>query len=143
MHRFPRRSILLIALLDTLSLVVMVVAGASTPPVLSVLLMQATIPFIILLSSCPSSPSFPSPFPSLTAGRGKKKKTKRFKEEHWQGGGLILLGIAVAMAPAVHAAFWHGHRDIGKDGGRVGGREGGPSVCINLCISSLSFLMSD
>lgn len=45
-----------------------------------------------------------------------------FKNEHWQGGGLILLGIAVAMAPTVHAAFWHGHRDIGNDGGRE--REG-------------------
>ena len=42
MHRFPRRSILLIALLDTLSLVVMVIAGASTPPVLSVLFMQVS-----------------------------------------------------------------------------------------------------
>jgi len=58
----------------------------------------------------------------------KKKKMKRFKEEHWQGGGLILLGIAVAMAPTVHAAFWHGHRDIGKEGGREEGWWGGGGV---------------
>lgn len=114
MHRFPRWSIFLIALLDTLSLVVMVVAGASTPPVLTVLFMQATIPFIILLSSCPPPSFSSSPFsPSITTGRGGGRKTKMFKNEHWQGGGLILLGIAVAMAPTVHAAFWHGHRDIG------------------------------
>jgi hypothetical protein len=43
---------------------------------------------------------------------------------HWHGCGLILLGIAVAMAPTVHAAFWEGQRDIGEPrGNRQAARE--------------------
>lgn len=95
MDRFPRHSILLIALLDTLQLVVMVVSGASTPPVLSVLFMQATLPFIMIFSKIFFAPS------------------KLYTYEHWKGAFLILLGIAVAMAPTAYAAFWRRELDIG------------------------------
>lgn len=40
MDRFPRRDILTIALLDSIHLYTMVVSGAPTPPVLTVILMQ-------------------------------------------------------------------------------------------------------
>ena len=95
MNRFPRQFILLIALLDTLQLVVMVVSGASTPPVLTVLFMQATLPFMMILSSFFMTPK------------------KIYQEGHWKGSCLILLGIAVAMIPTAYAAFWWGQKDIG------------------------------
>jgi hypothetical protein len=107
MHYFPRRDILLVALLDTLQLYLMVIAGASTPPVLTVLSMQASLPLVWLISRVVGRAGAP------------------FAWQHAAGAALILGGIATAVVPTVRAAISAGQNDIGEPGLACCGGEGG------------------
>jgi hypothetical protein len=84
MARFPRRDIMTVALLDSVRLYIVIIAGAPTPPVLTVLLQQGQIPAMMLMSKLMRPP-------------------RNYLTQHWVGGLFMLLGIALPLAVTVYA----------------------------------------
>jgi len=95
MDRFPRRDVVVMALLDTVQLYMMIISAEPCPPVLTVIFLQATLPFIMVFSRC-------------------MQPKKMYTPGHLIGAGWIMSGVALALASSLTLAIHAGHSTTGE-----------------------------
>ena len=98
MDKFPRRDVVVMALLDTVQLYMMIISAEPCPPVLTVIFLQATLPFIMIFSKC-------------------MQPKKIYTPGHWMGAGWIVSGVALALASSLTFSLQAGHSTTGKNAG--------------------------
>jgi hypothetical protein len=93
---FPRKKLLVMALLDLTKDLMMILSGAFVPPSLTVLLMQGQLPVSMLLGMAYER----------SKGRYASSTRVQYTRSHYLGASLIAAAVVLAFAPALAAALW-------------------------------------
>jgi drug/metabolite transporter (DMT)-like permease len=97
MELFPRRDVIVMAILDGLQLYLMMLGGRCTPPVLTVLFVHGVLPLVVVF--------------------GRLQPGRVHGPSQWTGAACVLLGILVALIATLYFSVHHRNKAVGAFSG--------------------------